>query len=455
MLIRFTVENFLSFKDEVEFSMVAGRTRKHKDHIFSDDRRKDLRLLKTGVIWGANASGKTNLIKAIDFAQNLIVSGRRANQGISAVPFLLDSATTSQSSKFTFEIKSDERLFHYSFEVDATAVRSEILRELRPSSEKILFDRKTNSVGQTDVTFGKLNLTEDQSQEFLEFTARGTRPNQLFLYESVDRNISYFRDVYDWFQSRLVLIYPRSIPGAEIGVRYANNADSFREKYHDMIQQFDLDIEDIDLQKVEVDIDGLFNEQDKLNISQYLSELPDDPNATAVFYNPRLKLFVFVDKSNQFNSYQFFTVHKVRHENRVVNFELFMESDGTLRLFELTPAWIRLISSSDELVFVVDELDRRLHAQMTVKLLEIFLENSVGKPIQLIVTTHETGLLDLDLLRRDEIWFVEKDSHSASQVYSLEEFAPRYDVEVQRGYLGGRYGAIPILPSYDILDWAK
>jgi len=164
---------------------------------------------------------------------------------------------------------------------------------------------------------------------------------------------------------------------------------------------------------------------------------------------------VVVDKSDKIDTYQFFTVHKVRHENRAVNFELFLESDGTLRRFELTPEWIRLISSSDELVFVVDELDRRLHAQMTIKLLEIFLENSVGKPIQLIVTTHETGLLDLDLLRRDEIWFIEKDSHSASQVYSLEEFAPRYDVEVQRCYLGGRYGAIPILPSYDILEWAK
>lgn len=455
MLIRFTVENFLSFKDEVEFSMVAGRTRKHKDHIFTDDRCKDLRLLKTGVIWGANASGKTNLIKAMDFAQNLIVSGRRANQGISAVPFLLDSNTTSQSSKFTFEIKTGERLFRYCFEVDANAVRSEILRELRPASEKILFDRQTNSNGKTDVTFGKFKMTKDQNLDFLEFTARGTRPNQLFLYESVDRNISYFRDVYDWFQNRLVLIYPHSIPGAEIGVRYANNEDRFRDKYRDLIQQYDLDIEDIELQKVEVDIDSLFNEQDKLNISQYLSELPDDPNATAIFYNPRLQLFVFVDKSDQIDTYQFFTVHKVRHENRVVNFELFLESDGTLRLFELTPAWIRLISSSDELVFVVDELDQRLHAQMTTKLLEIFLENSVGKPSQLIVTTHETGLLDLDLLRRDEIWFIEKDSHSASQVYSLEEFAPRYDVEVQRGYLNGRYGAIPILPSYNILEWAK
>lgn len=455
MLIRFTVENFLSFRDKVEFSMVPGRARKHQDHVFTDNRRKDLRLLKTGVIWGANASGKTNLIKAMDFAQHLIVSGTRANQGISAVPFLLDSATTSQSSRFSFDIMTGARLFHYCFEVGANTVRSEILRELRPASEVILFHRKTDSDATTDITFGKFEMTGDQNLDFLEFTARGTRPNQLFLYESVDRNISYFREVFDWFKNRLVLMYPHSIPGAEIGIRYANNEDRFRDKYRDLIQQYDLDIDDIDLQKVEVDPDSLFNEQDMLNISQYLSELPDDPNATAIFYNPRLQLFVFVNKSNQFDTYQFFTVHKVRHENRVVNFELFLESDGTIRLFELTPAWIRLISSSDELVFVVDELDQRLHAQMTAKLLEIFLENSVGKPSQLIVTTHESGLLDLDLLRRDEIWFIEKDQYSASQVYSLEEFAPRYDVDVQRGYLGGRYGALPVLPSYNVLEWAK
>ena len=454
MLIRFTVENFLSFKDEVEFSMIPGRARKHKEHVYVDGKRKDLRLLKTGVIWGANASGKTNLIKAMDFAQNLIVSGRRANQDISAVPFLLDNRSKSQSSKFTFEIKTGERLFQYCFEVAANTVRSESLRELRPASEKMLFCRQTDSNGSTDVVFGKFAMSNDQNLPFLEFTARGTRPNQLFLYESIDRNISYFRDVYDWFKNRLVLMYPHSIPGAEIGVRYANNQDGFRDKYRDLIQQYDLDIEDIDLRKVEVDPDSLFNEENRLNISQYLSELPDEPGAKAILYNPQLKLFVFVDKSNQFDTYQFFTLHKVRHENRVVNFELFLESDGTIRLFELTPAWIRLISSSEELVFVVDELDQRLHAQMTAKLLEIFLDNSVDKPSQLIVTTHESGLLDLDLLRRDEIWFIEKDRYSASQVYSLEEFAPRYDVDVQRGYLGGRYGAIPVLPSYNVLDWA-
>ncbi len=455
MLIRFTVENFLSFKNEVEFSMVPGRARMHRDHVYVDDRRKDIRLLKAGVIYGANASGKTNLIKAMDFAQNLIVDGTRANQSIASTPFLLDHNTEMQTSKFHFETKIGGELYAYSFEIDNKQIHHESLYQIRPASEKLLFKRSTDKNGRTKVEFGNFPLSAEQHEQFLKYTVTGTRANQLFLTESVQRNVKYFADVYDWFQNRLVLLYPHSIPGAEIGIRYVNNEDGFQEKYRDLIQLYDLDIDDIAFRRVDVDPDQLFSEQDKLNINQLVSDLPDDPSATAVLYSPHRQLFVFIDKSNQYSIFQFVTVHQVKHEDRSVSFELFRESDGTIRLFELTPALIRLLSSNDEIVFVVDELDRSFHAQMTQNILDIFLSNSVGKPCQLIVTTHEAGLLNLDILRRDEIWFIEKDRYAASQVYSLEEFAPRNDMDIEKGYLHGRFGAIPILPSYNVVDWAK
>ena len=105
--------------------------------------------------------------------------------------------------------------------------------------------------------------------------------------------------------------------------------------------------------------------------------------------------------------------------------------------------------------YVIDELDRRLHPHMTKNVLDIFLSNSVDRPSQLIVTTHESSLLDLDMIRRDEIWFIQKDVDGSSKVYSLEEFAPRHDMDVAKGYLHGRFGAIPIVPSYNVLEWAK
>ena len=192
-----------------------------------------------------------------------------------------------------------------------------------------------------------------------------------------------------------------------------------------------------------------------MEISRRLAEVSPGQDAEALLYNPTLKMLVSVDTVERYKAFHFATMHRVNHEGRNVEFGLLMESDGTNRLFELTPALIRLLSSEDDIVFVIDELDRCLHAHMSRNILDIFLANAVGQASQLIVTTHESDLLDLDLLRRDEIWFIEKDQYSASQIYSLEEFAPRYDVDIKRGYLQGRFGAIPIIPSYNILEWAK
>ena len=455
MLIRFTVENFLSFKDEVEFSMVPGRARKHKDHIYVDERRKDIRLLKTGVVYGANASGKTNLIKAMDFAQELIVEGTRANQSIPARPFLLDRESIAQPSKFLFEIMCGTKSYVYRFEVDSTQIHFESLSELRPASEKTLFERATDAEGQTQVTPGSIPFKDKTDEMILEFTASGTRPNQLFLTEAVERNLPYFEDVYDWFRKRLVLIYPDTMPGGEFGVRFLNTDEAFQQKFRDLIQLYDLDIDDIDLQPLDMDAKQFFSEEKQLDISSRMSEASQDTDAEAVLYNPDLKILVNVDKHDQYNAFHFVTTHRVNHEDLNVQFGLSMESDGTNRLFELTPALIRLLSSEDEIVFVIDELDRCLHAHMSRNILDIFHTNSIGRPSQLIVTTHESGVLDLELLRRDEIWFIEKDREDASNVYSLEEYAPRYDTDIERGYLQGRYGAIPILPSYNVLEWAK
>ena len=455
MLIRFTVENFMSFKDEVEFSMVAGRPRMHPEHVYRVPKRRDLRLLKTGVIYGANASGKSNLIKAMDFAQELIIEGTRPSQNIQAIPFLLDSEYISKPSSFLFEIKIGAKAFSYSFQVDSTRVHRESLIEIRPSSEQLVFERTTDAEGQTLVSPGRIPFKTKEDGTILDFVAKLTRPNQLFLTEAVERNLPYFDEIHDWFLNRLVLIYPSTVPGSDFGARFLNANDDFKQKFNDLIQLYDLDIEDIDLKPLEVDAKQFFSEDDRLDISRRLAEVSPGQDAEALLYNPTLKMLVSVDMVEKYNAFHFATMHRVNQEGRNVEFGLLMESDGTNRLFELTPALIRLLNSEDDIVFFIDELDRCLHAHMSRNILDIFLANAVGQPIQLIVTTHESDLLDLDLLRRDEIWFIEKDQYSASQVYSLEEFAPRYDVDIRRGYLHGRFGAIPIIPSYNILDWAN
>ena len=455
MLVRFTVENFMSFMDEVEFSMVPGKTRIHKDHIYVDEQRKDIRLLKSSVLYGANASGKTNLIKAMDFAQELIIEGTRANQDIQIIPFLLDNEYISKPSRFSFEIKVGVKSYTYRFAVDSNRVHSESLVEIRPASERLIFERITDAEGQTEVIPGRIPFKTKNDRRILDFIAKGTRRNQLFLTEAVERNLPYFDDIYDWFLNRLVLIYPDTTAGGDFGARFLNTDDDFQRKFRDLIQLYDIGIEDVDLSRLDVDAKQFFSEEKQLEISRRVSELSETSNEKALLYNPQLKILVNVDKFEKYDAFHFVTIHRVKDEDRDVPFGLFMESDGTNRLFELTPALIRLLNSEDEIVFVIDELDRCLHAHMSRNILDIFLTNAVGRPSQLIVTTHESGILDLDLLRRDEVWFVEKDRQDASTIYSLEEFAPRFDTDIERGYLTGRYGAIPIFPSYNVLDWAK
>lgn len=445
----------MSFKDEVEFSMVPGKTRIHKDHIYVDPLRKDIRLLKSSVIYGANASGKTNLIKAMDFAQELIIEGTRANQDIRTIPFLLDGESFAKPSIFSFEIKTGAKSFLYSFQVDGKRIHSESLVEIRPASEQLVFERTTNAEGQTQVKPGRIPFETKDDRSVFNFIARGTRRNQLFLTEAVERNLPYFDEIYDWFLNRLVLIYPDTAAGGDFGARFLNTDDDFQQKFRDVIQLYDLGIEDVDLKPLDVDAKQFFSEEKRSEISRRVSDMSEGSDAEALLYNPHLKILVNVDKFDKYNAFHFVTIHRLKNEDSNVGFGLFMESDGTNRLFELTPALIRLLNSEDEIVFVIDELDRCLHAHMSRNILDIFLANAVGRPSQLIVTTHESGILDLDLLRRDEIWFVEKDGQDASTVYSLEEFAPRFDTDIERGYLTGRYGAIPIFPSYNILEWAK
>ena len=455
MLVRFTVENFLSFRDETVFSMIAGKSRKHKDHIVTSGKRSDTRLLKTAAVYGANASGKTNLIRAMDYARDFILGNvvTRPRQNIPVFPFLLDQSKEGAPSRFEFEVKCLNASYTYGFEVSSDRVNSEWLIELRPTTEKILFQRTTDSDGRTNVEFGNLRLTAEQSLDYLQFTAIGTRRNQLFLTESMDRNVDYFREVYDWFESKLVLIYPETTP---TGITFMFKIDAeFQSKLSELINLFDFGITRVEYEKTDFDSDTRFPDELKKLIRQRILDIPlKNPAEGVVQFRDTTLVFV-VDTDNQITSIEYQTVHHVEHENRNVLFDLAQESDGTQRIFNLGPALLDLLSSESDRVFIIDELDRKLHPDITYTIVEMFLENSGQRPRQLIITTHESGLLDLNLLRRDEIWFVEKTIDGASSAYSLEDFVPRNDSDVRKRYLQGRFGSLPIILSVNNLEWAN
>jgi uncharacterized protein len=432
MLIRFRVSNFLSFKDEVEFSMIPGRVRKqHPNHIISGGPgRNDVDLLRAGVVYGANASGKSNLVRTLGFAKTLIIEGVKARKPIPIIPFKLDKASFGLPSKFEFEIRCGAKDYLYGFEIDNERVHNEWLHQIKKTITVIIYERKTDAKKKTSIEFGNLNLTTKNEVEFLRFVARGTRANQLFLSESIDREVTYFEDVYNWF-NKLIVIYPESRFGFDLSVD--SKRTNAMVKY---LGKFGTGICGFDLQKIVAE-----SEFPKEILKDITKDLKPGEKTGVMNSMGGQRYLITKNKDGELITSKLVLKHRMADSNDEVPFDTEDESDGTIRLMDLLP--ILTVPDDKPRVFVIDELDRSLHPNLCYQLVDEFLASSTQN--QLIVTTHESNLLTFNLLRRDEIWFVEKNNQGSSIIYSLEEFTPRYDNDVQKGYLHGRFGAIPFI----------
>ena len=183
MLVRFTVENCFSFRDRVELSMIAAEdVLDHPEHVIRAGGENGVPVLKLGVLYGANASGKSNLVKAILMARNLILIPAGADKLIARAPFKLDPACRDKPTRFEFEIKLGERCFAYGFAVSSQRVEEEWLFEIGRSVEERIFERTVNGF-----EWGQLKFSGLDEKAFLEFTAKGTLPNRLFLSECRER----------------------------------------------------------------------------------------------------------------------------------------------------------------------------------------------------------------------------------------------------------------------------
>src|ERR1051325_6063306 len=202
MLAQFTVENFLSFKDETVFSMVAAEEDHHRNHIIKNGRGKKVSLLRAAALYGANASGKSNLITAIAFARFFIVYRTMSGEPLSVNPFKLSKETLNRPSRFEFIFKQAGIIYSYGFKWESKRILEEWLFATRGNREELCFKRKTSAREKVSVQFGDF-LTEKNttSKQFLEFVAQGTRPNQLFLTEAADRNVKRIKPVFDWFDT--------------------------------------------------------------------------------------------------------------------------------------------------------------------------------------------------------------------------------------------------------------
>jgi len=442
MLIRFAVENYKSFKERQIFSMAAGKQTRHPSHCVTINGK---RLLKSSFFFGANASGKSNFVHAIDFMHRIVLLGTNAIE-YSDQHFRIDTECKGKPGVFQVDFTADDKFYSYGYAISYSTheIEAEWLYRLNSNDNEIcVFERQKNKKIKTDTTFNK------EARIRFNIYSEDVKSDELLLKTIGDkdfRGISGFEDFissFDWFK-RITVIYPESIFGNrnEFFLDSASNNDLLVK----MLRFFDTGIQDI--------------KEGKQLAEKALSFLPDDVRIKILndivqeLNQPHRK-----SKSIRFdaNDYQFnFSLENgalfaekmmFNHGNDSDLFEVSDESDGTKRLFDLIPMYYL---GQKETIFIVDELDRSFHSKLTENFIKLFFRMTKGNPSQLICTTHDANLMDLNILRQDEIWFVERDENHASQIYSLSDYKQRFDTNILNNYLLGRYGAIPCFNEEDI-----
>jgi AAA15 family ATPase/GTPase len=437
MLVRFSVENYRSFKDRQVFSMVAGKHTRHNDQIIPLNGK---RLLKVGVLYGANAAGKSNLIKAINFGMNVALnelsSGKIINRN-----FRIDKECLTKPGIFQYDFWTNGHFYSYGFAISYLEAKfiSEWLYIIDGDKEFVVFERNNQDPITTDIKFAN---AEDE-QKF-HIYADDVVSEKSFLSEIVSHKLSKinefepFFDVEKWFNS-LIIIFPQTKIN---NFRQFLTSDTL-ESMGKLLNYFDTGIDSLfGKEKTVEDALGFLpddlRDEIKNDVLEAFNREENQSNLDSVELTIANRRFNFSkNKDGEITVAQFM----MNHGNPDDLFELADESDGTRRLFDLLPLYKK---GNQNFIILVDELDRSFHTKLTIEFIQKFIDKTSGASTQLIVTLHDSNVMNLNLLRQDEIWFVERQEDHSSKLYSLNQYKERFDHSVAKDYLLGRYGSIPI-----------
>lgn len=424
MLISFSVGNWRSYRDRVSFSMIAGDEKEYEKRL-PFLKEYGIRVLPITAIYGGNASGKSNFFKALHFVKKLVVKGTQPETPINREYFRLNPEYIGKPSYFSAEIFANETIYEFSFSANNESILDEKLVEINASdkTEKILYSRIKDQT----------NFNETLKDiEFLNFAFKATRNNQLFLTNSVFQNIEYFKPVYDWFRNTLDLISPNS--GFNNYEHFLNEDDPLSAAINKELESLDTGIVKLGGEDIPSDdITALYGRQ----IGEYLKE------------GEAIKLsgdHMLIRKDGEMINKKLVTHHKSSDGN-TIKFEMSDESDGSRRAIDLLPAFLGMAKRDSKKVYIIDELDRSLHVNLTKNLVDRYLSNCTPESrSQLLFTTHDALLMSEELLRRDEMWLTERDDEGSSSLYPVSDFKDaKDDKDLSKSYLQGRMGGVPFL----------
>lgn len=434
MLIEFSVGNFMSFKEPVTLSLVAAKIRSKNKKLDSDNLltiNDELSLLRSAAVYGANASGKSNLVSAAGFMRRFIRGSYKEalfDAGIPVVPFQLSTETEDKPSYFEIIFLHENRQYRYGFELDSQSVKTEWLYTVPKSREIMLFERDAQEIS--------INPSNALAKEFRTISGlllkinpeQPLRSNALFLSVAAQNNGPVAQNILTWFGNMRFMSGLSDTGFRHFTIEMFENPDS-RSQIVELVRSLDLDIQDIELQR-----------QDR---EKALQEAPEPMRG-------------LLDQFSKGDLITITTKHKkLNQDGEVVGYTTLdmakHESEGTEKLFFMAGPVIDTLTHGR--VLWVDEMEARLHPNMTDAIISLFNSPKTNpKGAQIIFTTHDTNLLNIRKLRRDQIWFIEKDRRSASQLYSLVEFKIRNDdASLEEDYIRGRYGAVPHLGELQAL----
>ncbi len=441
MLVTFSASNFRSFASEETLSLVAsGRLAgSHDSHTTPIPNSRE-QVLKTAVLYGANGAGKSNLVKALALFKKIALKTRPKHAGMARQAFRFGDIEGDASS-FDLQFIANSKLFRLGFKLNDQAILEEWLVQVTGKKEKIIYERVTDADGRV-----KIDAPGLKGSKLRALATIGGPQNQSFLatiratLDEADLDPP-LQTVIDWLNHGLTLITPDTdYPG--LASQLATETDFLRFA-SDFLHDSSTGISGLHVQRKELSEEELHQLLPEGLVRDVLAKLPETSGKKM-----RLPLGsgseIVLEDTDQPRYYQVNTqaIHQ-QATGKTIPLDLTEESDGTRRLLDLIPA-LHDIAAHDG-VYVIDEIDRSLHPMLVRKFLECFFQSCAGGHRQIIVTTHESSLLDLDLLRRDEIWFAEKDSAHATHLYSLADFKVRNDLEIRKHYMQGRFGAVPFL----------
>lgn len=449
MLIRVVVTNFRSYGQETEFNMLPSQNVRRFDwHVHNAG--KGANVLRTAVIYGANGAGKSCLIKAAGRLQEMVING-------SVPPSFFRDATKfndpSMPVTLEMEFNTSENQYSYGVSYRGNTCVEEWLYSTLKTTPVCIFERKIEEkTGKLRINLKVSKREEAKSKllvSLLETNLLKGSELMLSKYEVVKNK--HITEAYNWIVNKLTVIDPETHSTSIFDDRYSDKV--FKEQSEKLISALDLGINGLTLKDEDIESfkmrmaewPGLIQGID--DIIKQLSE-QDEVEKEALLDSGVFTVNIRKE-GNKFFARRVQASHEVR--NNLYVFELKEESDGTQRVFDFVPMVHHV--KNDACTYLIDEIDRSLHP-ILVRALVSKIVNDKNMKGQLIFTTHDAGLLDGKVFRNDEIWFAEKDRDTQyTHLYTLDEFKPRTDLNIEKGYLNGRFGAIPFLAKLNELNW--